>query len=268
MNPQALLSLWYVRALIVIILIGAAAALFAYTNLTAKQAKYSMMGPTTISVRGEGEVLARPDIGQFSFAVRAEGEDAATAQELSAESTNGIIEYLKEAGVEEKDIKTQNYNLHPRYRYEERVCVSGSFCPPGEQIIDGYEVSQSVVVKVRDLDQAGDLISGVGERGATNISGLQFTIDDETVLKAEARAEAIADAKEKAKQLAEDLDVRLVRMVGFWEDEGGFYPEPYFGGVAEMAMDSSVAKRGTLSVSTPVGENEIKSTVNITYEIR
>ena len=217
MNPQSFLSLWYVRALLVLVLIGVVTSLFTYTNLTAKQAQYSMIGPTTISVRGEGEIFARPDIGQFSFAVRAEGEDAASAQELSAESVNAIVEYLKEAGVEEKDIKTQNYNLNPRYRYEERVCVSGSFCPPGEQVVDGYEVSQSVVVKVRDIDRAGDLISGVGDRGATNISSLQFTIDDETVLKAEARAEAIADAMEKAEQLADDLDVKLVRMVGFWK---------------------------------------------------
>lgn len=264
-NHQSFLSLWYVRFLAILILIGVVAALAAYTNYTMKQAKYNYMGPTTINVRGEGEVLARPDIGQFSFAVRAEADDAETAQELSAESINSILAYLEGAGVEEKDIKTENYNLNPRYRYEERICPMGSFCPPGEQVIDGYEVSQRVTVKVRDLDESGNLISGVGERGATNISGLQFTIDDESNLKAEAREKAIADAKAKAKELAEDLGVKVVRMVGYYEEE--MYPMPYHGGFGgDMMMARSEA--ASLAPALPVGENSFTATVNITYEVK
>lgn len=263
-ETKSFFSLWYVRLLATLILLGVVAALAAYTHQTLKQARYNYMGPTTINVRGEGEVLAKPDIGQFSFAVRAEGDDAATAQELSAESINAIIAYLGDAGVEEKDIKTANYNLNPRYRYEERICLENSFCPPTEPVIDGYEVTQRVEVKVRDLDQSGDLISGVGERGATNISGLQFTIDDETVLKAEAREKAIANAKEKAGELADDLDVRIVRMVGYYEEE--MYPQPYYGYGGDMAMAESASVRSVAAM--PTGENTITSTINITYEVR
>lgn len=264
MENQSFLSLWYVRALLVLVLLGVVAALAAYTNQAIKQARYNYMGPTTINVRGTGEVLAKPDIGQFSFAVRAEGEDAATAQDLSAESINAILSYLEESGVEEKDIKTANYNLNPKYRYEQRICAANSYCPPSEPVIDGYEVTQRVEVKVRDLDKSGDLISGVGDRGATNISGLQFTIDDETVLKAEAREEAIADAKAKAKELAKDLDVRIVRMVGYYEEE--YYPQPYYDGYGgDMAMAESAVRKAP---SLPTGESNITATVNITYEIR
>lgn len=263
MESQSFFSLWYVRVLLVLALVGVVVALAAYAHLALQQAEYTNMGPTTINVRGEGEVLARPDIGQFTFAVRAEGDDAVTAQETSAEGMNAIIAYLTEQGVAENDIKTTNYSLNPQYRYEERICPANSYCPPGEQILDGYEVSQMVEVKVRDLDMSGDLISGVGERGATNISGLQFTIDDESELKAQARAAAIEEAKEKARQLADDLDVRIVRMIGFYEEEG-YYPKHSYGMGGDMMMQEAAVRNPDM----PTGENEITSVVNITYEIK
>ncbi|MEZ4200540.1 MAG: SIMPL domain-containing protein [Candidatus Paceibacterota bacterium] len=264
---QSFFSIWYVRFLSILALIGLVLALMTYAYATWESNKYGMMGPTTINVTGEGEVLAKPDIGRFSFSVRAEGEDAESAQTASAEAINTIIAYLTENGVDEDDIKTEYYNLNPQYRYEERVCeIEFGYCPPGERFVDGFEVNQSVSVKVRDLDNAGNLISGVGERGATNISSLQFTIDDETVLKAEAREKAIEDAKKKAKELARDLDVRLVRMVGYWEDEGGYYPQAY---AMDMAMEEGYGGMTKNSApSIPTGENTITSRVNLTFEIK
>lgn len=264
MDTKTFASIWYMRALVALALAGLVMSLMAYAHTTWQEGKYGFMGPTTINVMGEGEILARPDIGTFSFSVRAEAEDAATAQDLSAESINSILAYLKEAGVDEKDVKTNNYYLNPTYSYEERVCSGNGYCPPGERVIDGYEVSQTVTVKVRDLDKSGDLISGAGDRGATNISSLQFTIDDETVLQDQARAAAIADAKDKAKALAKDLDVRLVRMTGFSENDGGYYPEPYYA----MDMAESVSMNMKSAPSMPTGENSIHSTVYITYEIK
>lgn len=248
-----------------LMLLSATVALFTYAYTTWQESK-ERFGPTTINVTGEGEILAKPDIGSFSFSVRAEGDDAATAQELSAEAMNTILAYLSEQGIEDKDIKTQYYNLNPKYTYEERICVTNGYCPPGEQIIDGYEITQSVAVKLRDLDASGAIISGVGERGATNISSLQFTIDDTDALQEEARAAAIADAQAKADVLAKDLGVRVVRMVGY--NEGGmYYPATYdsamraFGG---DAMEEAMA----VAPSLPTGENTITSTVTITYEVR
>lgn len=257
----------YVQTLLTIILLGAIAALGAYAYYTYKAAGGVYTGQLNISVRGTGEILAKPDIGQFSFSVLAEGENAAEAQDASAEAVNAIIAYLTEAGVDEDDIKTQYYNLNPKYRYEERVCAPNMYCPPGERVTDGYEVSQSIMVKVRDLDQSGELISGVGERGATNISNLQLTIDDESVLKAQAREQAITDAQEKAQELAEDLGVRLVRMTSYWEDEGPYYPAMGYGGEM-MAMDASEEAMVRTAPSIPTGENTITSNVTISYEVR
>lgn len=260
---KSFLALWYVRALIIAGLVAVVVALAAYANLATKQARYSNYGPTTINVRGEGEVFAAPDVGRFTFSVRAEADDAATAQAQSAEAMNEIIAYLTEAGVAEADIKTTGYYLNPNYTYPERsVCASGMYCPPGEPVIDGYVVDQTVEVRVRDLDRSGELIAGAGARGATGVSGLQFTIDDEDALKAEAREQAIADAQEKAEALADQLGVRIVRMIGYYEDEG-YYPMYGYGGDAMMAKEESMAV-----ANMPTGENSVMSNVNITYEIR
>jgi uncharacterized protein YggE len=248
-----------------IVLVAGVAALGSYAYYTIKQSQGVYTGATSINVQGEGEVQVKPDLGMFSFSVRAEGKDAAEAQSKSAEKINAIIAAMKEGGVEEKDIKTTNYNLAPKYKYTDNVCAWGQYCPPANPVIDGYEVSQMVEVKVRDLAKAGDLISKAGEKGATDMSNLQFTIDDEKVFKAQAREKAIADAKERAKALAKDLDVRLVRMTGYWEDQGGVYPM-YEGMGGDMMAKS--ASFDAIAPQMPIGENTIKVIVNMSYEVK
>lgn len=253
------------RTLGTLVLLALLVSLIAYASYTFKQAKYMYSGPTTITVIGKGEVNAKPDIGQFSFSVLAEGADAGSAQEASDSKIKAIFDYLKEQEVEEKDIKTSSYNLNPKYRYENTPCVEGQYCQPN-RIQDGFEVSQMVTVKVRNIDNSGTLLAGVGDLGATNISGLQFTIDDTDVLKDQARAEAIADAQAKAKVLASELGVRVVKMVGYYENENG--PMPYYGYGGDMA-ESAMAKNASFdSVSVSTGENTVTSNVNITYQVR
>lgn len=258
----------YMRKIAALLGIVGVAALLAYTYSTLKTTQYMYQGPTTISVTGEGEVFAKPDIATFSFTVEAKEADATTAQNKASEIMTAVLAYLKEGGVEEKDIKTEYYNLSPRYDYPEARCYGG-YCPPSndEPKLIGYQVSQSVSVKVRNTEKAGELLSGVGDKGAMNVSGLSFTIDDEDSLKTEARELAIKDAKEKARVLAESLGVRLVRMNGFWEEEGG-YPAPYYGmGGGDMMMKADVAVESA-AAEVPVGENTITSRVNISYEIK
>ncbi|KKT79086.1 MAG: hypothetical protein UW75_C0026G0008 [Parcubacteria group bacterium GW2011_GWF2_44_8] len=237
-------------------------ALGAYAYYTMQQARYLYTGPTTISVSGEGEVLAVPDIGQFSFSVMAEGEDAVIAQGASATKINEINAALEAAGVERSDIKTEYYSLYPKYKYETAPCIAGMYCP-GEQIQDGFEVNQTILVKVRDLDQAGSLLGLVGDKGATNISGLSFTIDDDSALMDEARAMAIADAKAKAKVLADNLGVRLTKMVGYYEDEG---VNPYYGKGGDMMVREQMAS--SVTPDLPTGENTTTSRVTLTFQVK
>jgi uncharacterized protein YggE len=239
-------------------------ALGSYATLNFEKAKHLEVTPATISVTGEGEVFVVPDIGQFTFSVRAEAADAAAAQEESGTQINDIIAFLKETGVADADIKTTNYSLYPKYRWEERLCVAGSYCGPGEQIQDGFEVNQSVQVKVRNTDDASAVLAGVGERGATNISGLDFVVDDTDALVEEARAKAIVDAKQKASALAKDLGVTITRLAGY-HDEGSRYVEPQMFNTRSFDMQAEAAFDGP---SLPVGEEQTTARVTITYEVK
>lgn len=251
------------QILITLVLAGSVVALGAYAYVTIKQHS-QWGGPMTINVSGKGEVMAKPDIAQFSFSVRAEGADAATAQAASAEKINAVTAFLAENGIEDKDVKTEGYNMNPKYRYEQKPCLYGSYCPPGEQIADGFEVFQTITVKVRDMDKAGTLLSGVGSKGATDISGLSFTIDDEDALKAEARKLAIEDAQAQAEILAESLDVKIVKMLSYFEDTP--MSPMYGGGMMDMAMSARAEMAPTPNI--PTGENKTTSTVTITYEVK
>lgn len=217
----------------------------------------------TISVEGTGEAVAVPDIATVSFTVRFEEDTVAAAQDKATELMSSALAYLDEQDIEEKDIKTNSYNVYPQYDYIQTTCLPGVPCRGGESVLRGYEVSQSVSVKVRDLEMVGAILGGLGELGVQNISGPNFQIDDIDAIRAEAREMAIKEAKEKARELAGDLNVRLVRVVNFWEDGGYYYPM-----YESAAFDGAVGKGGSLTPEIPVGENEITSRVNITYEIR
>jgi uncharacterized protein YggE len=219
-----------------------------------------------ISVNGTGEVLAVPDIASFSFSVVEEGKTVKDAQDKATKKINSILDSVKSLGVEEKDIKTTNYSSYPKYEYTQSAC-SINYCPPGKQVLTGYEVTQSITVKVRDTEKAGDVLTKVGEQGASNISGLDFVVDDIEKVKAEAREKAVADAKAKAKVLSKTLGVKLDTIVNFYENGDGAYPIMYR---SEMSADTKVMNAGSVSVapSLPTGENKVISNVTITYEVK
>jgi len=225
----------------------------------------------TITVSGEGESFAVPDIATFSFTVTEEGATSAAAQEKATEKINDATAYLKEQKIDEKDIKTIAYNIYPKYEYETQACpVSSSGisypCVPGKQKLVGYETSQTISVKVRDTKVAGDLLVGIGKVGISNVSGVDFTVDDDNAIKDEAREKAIVQAREHAEVLAKQLGVRLVRVVSFNENGSPYY----YAYDSKVALEAGGRGGATPSVAPdlPVGENKYTSNVTVTYEIR
>ena len=214
-----------------------------------------------ISVSGYGEAFGAADIATFSFSVVSEKSTVAAAQTDATNKINAITKYIKDAGVVEKDIQTTDYSVYPQYEYNQIVCVSYP-CPSGRQVLKGYQVRQTTTIKVRDLAKAGELLTGVGGQGATEMSGLQVTFDDPNKLQNDARGKAISDAKAKADQLAKQLGVSLVRVVSFNENGGG-YPGPMYTKAVGMGGD---AVQSAPEIS--VGQNKVSISVSITYEIR
>lgn len=215
----------------------------------------------TISVSGHGEAFAVPDIATFTFSVVADKATVALAQADATAKINAITQYLKGAGIDEKDIQTSDYSVQPQYEYTQIVCVAYP-CPTGKQTLKGYEVRQTTTIKVRDTAKAGDLLTGVGGKGATEVSGLNFTFDNPDAVQNDARNKAIADAKQKADVLAKQLGVSLVRVVSFTENSGG-YPRPMMAYGMGGAADSKA-----VAPEISVGQNKVTDDVSITYEIR
>jgi uncharacterized protein YggE len=172
-----------------------------------------------ITVEGTGNAVAVPDIATFSFSVTETAKTVADAQEQATKKINATLKAVRDGGVEDKDIQTQSYSINPHYEYQGSVCTAYS-CPPSKSILTGYDVSQSIMVKVRDLKKAGALFTAIGSLDVQNINGLTFSVDEPESVKAEARAEAIANAQTKAKLLAKQLGVSLVRIVSFSENNG------------------------------------------------
>lgn len=258
------LSHSYVKIALLVALVALASWGFVEAISGVKAFRYIGAGinpANTISVEGNGKIFAVPDVATFSFTISEDGDDVASAQNKVVAKMDSITDYLKEtAGIEDRDIKTTSYNAYPKY--EDVVCAPGTACTRSSEII-GYTVSETVTVKVRSTDDAGDVLANIGSRGVDNVSGLSFTVADEEYLQQQARSKAITEARAKAEQLASELGVSLVRVVGFYDN----YQPYYYGRDAAMGgetMMSSAPKAANLQL----GENTIESNVTITYEIQ
>ncbi|HZS43171.1 MAG TPA: SIMPL domain-containing protein [Candidatus Paceibacterota bacterium] len=220
----------------------------------------------TIAVSGHGEVFATSTVATFSFTASDRETTVTDAQNKMAVKANAAIDFLKKNGVDQKDIQTIDYSVNPTYADRSAIiCPTGAYnCGGGTPTINGYEVSETITVKLRDPSKSGTILQGVGSAGVSNISGLSLSIDNPTSLQEAARKLAIDDAKAKAKQLAKDLDIDLDRIVSFQENGNNPGPIPY---AKDMAL-SQAAGSAPVAPEIPVGQNKITSDVTITYEIR
>ncbi len=242
----------------------AATVFVAFLAINAAQSWFEAGPPATnvITVDGMGKATAIPNIATISFTVMEEGKTASQAQDGATKKNNVALALLKQKNIDEKDFKTTSYSVSPKYNYPQ-PCYTNP-CVYEAQSIVGYTVSQTTEVKVRDTAKVGDLLSALGDAGISQLYGPSFSVEDEDTVRAEARKEAISEAQAKAKILAGDLGVRLVRVVSFSENGGPYYPGPYYGkGGAAMDLATPSAPP---TVAT--GENEFVSNVTISYEIR
>lgn len=218
----------------------------------------------TITVTGNGQATMAPDIATVTFTVQNTATAVADAQSKTTKQANSAIDYVKSQGIAEKDVSTLSYDISPQYSYGQ-PCAAGELCPnyyPGSPKITGYQVSETIQVKVRDLDSVGTLLGGLGDQGVQNVSGPSFALDDPTAGNDAARADAIAKAKAQAATLASQLGVRLGKIVNFSESTGSYpYPVMYAGGATADSAKS-------VAPQVPTGENTYNSTVSITYVIR
>jgi uncharacterized protein YggE len=199
-----------------------------------------------ITVTGEGKAEATPDRATMSFGVQSEGASAHDALEKNKAVVGQLIAALKAAGVEAKDLKTEHFDVSPRWDVDKA------------QEQRGHQASASVTVTNQPLDRARRL-SDVGVRaGADTVSGPGLSVADPKGDYRAALKRAFADAREKAEVLASAAGVSLGEVTAIVEG-GGAHPQPYYA-TAERALDAKM----------PIepGTEEIAAVVTVTFAIR
>lgn len=222
------------------------AAALAFVSLAAPAA----LG-ATITVVGEAKVSAEPDSAIFSTGVLTSGKTAEDAVGANSKAVSALIEAIKAAGVEARDIATSTFSLQPQYASQS----SGREAPR----VVGFEARNSVRVTVRDLAALGPLLDKMVQAGANQASGLAFTLSTRAKLEQDARVAAVKDAMDQAQMVASAAGLRLVRIVSIRPDADG--PGPIM--PAPMMMKAEAAR---MAVPVEAGEVEVRGRATIVYE--
>jgi uncharacterized protein len=202
----------------------------------------------TLVVRGDGEVMAKPDVAYATVGVITEGKRAQDAAQANTALTQRIIDALRKQGIAEKDTQTSNYSVQPRY--ENR--------PNREPVIVGYQVSNQVRATVRDLVKVGAVIDAALEAGANNVYGVTFGLQERERYTSDALTAAVQEARRKAETLARAAGVRLLGVVQI--QEGGSVRVPMLQDRMEFAA------RGAATPIVP-GELTVNASVTVIYNI-
>jgi uncharacterized protein YggE len=202
-----------------------------------------------IWVSGTGRVTVTPDLGLLDLGVEAQAATVAEAREQAATAMTSIMDVLTGAGIEERDIRTQFFNIQPKYVWNETK---------RQQEIVGYRVTNTVNVKVRDLEAMGTLIDQVSTAGGnlTRINSIRFTVEDTNQFATQAREAAVKQAMEKAQQFAQLTNSTLGKLA-YIAEVGANVPV-----VRDFALEERVAA-ASAAPPTPISQGEMDITVTM-----
>ena len=206
-------------------------------------------------VNGEGKVTVTPDLAILSLGIESQEATVVEAQAKASEAMEKVIQALKDQGIEEKDIQTQYFNISQVTNWKME-----------KEEVTGYRVTNTVTVKVRDLQKVGPVIGAVVEAAGdlTRVSGLNFTVEEPAPYYIEARELAMTHAAAKAGELAEQMGIELGKVTYITENSNnyGIYYRNY------MMADSAVAVPAATVPPISIGELEITATVQVAYAIK
>ncbi|WP_377289650.1 SIMPL domain-containing protein [Rhizobium sp. SG2393] len=235
----------------------AGALLLAALASTAALPALAAEGPQkgVIVVTGEGSAQVAPDIAIISLGVQ---ETAATAREaVTATNTamEKVLAALKEDGIAERDMQTSGFSINPQYTYYDNS--NGENRPPK---LTGYQANNALTVKLRDLKRLGDLLDRSVTLGVNQGGTVQFANDDPKAAMTQARKQAVSEAVEKAKTMADAAGIKVGRVLEISETMGQPIPMPQM--MRTMAKDA-----GAESVPIAAGENNYTVSVSMRFEI-
>lgn len=210
-----------------------------------------------ISVTGIGTVNAAPDMATINLTVLREAPTSREALSANNTAMNDVLSAMKEFGIEDKDLQTSNFSIHPRYVYPKNN--NDQQQPPK---IVAYQVSNSLVVRIRDLAGVGEILDKSVSLGVNQGGSIMFSNSNPEPLQMQARASAMKNALAKAKILTEAVGVEVGSIHQINEHSNSPYPQPIMRGqMAKMSMAESDA------MPVAGGENSYRISVNVTFEI-
>lgn len=197
---------------------------------------------------GTGKIAAVPDTAKITVGVTQSGTSVSEVQDKTNSKAMDIINALKRAGVEEKNIKTTNYSINPDYSIDITQKVSG------------YTAAQTLEIKT-DISKINQVIDAATLSGANIAGGVEFSLNDSKQLEAEneARKEAVKNARDKAEGLAKAAGIKLGKIVNVTESQTGEIRPVAFQAKANQALD-------TQTTNITPGQNNIEVTVTLIYQ--
>lgn len=208
--------------------------------------------PRTLSVTGQGEAKAAPDMAIVTIGVQSDGNTAADALRANSAAMKATIDKLKSMDIEARDIQTSGLNVNPRYNYENNR---------REPEVIGFRASNSVRVRLRDLDKAGEVVDEAVSSGANSLGGISFSFAEPKPLYDAARRDAVADARSRAELLADAAGVDLGPILTI---QDGYVASPRY---QDTIMVTASRAEADFSAPIEAGESSIRANVTLIYEI-
>jgi uncharacterized protein YggE len=201
---------------------------------------------STVTVVGDGRVTIQPDLAQVTFGVEANGQTLAAAQADASTRMQAVIDGLIGLGIPREDIRTSRVSANPVYD------------PRDNTVIRGYRATNSVQVKLRELDRVGPIVDAITAAGANRVEGLTFSVEKIEEPKNQARALAVQNGRVKADQLASLAGMRVVAVKSIQESDASSSPTP-------VAQPMAARADGMAAPPVEPGTQEIRTQVTVTY---
>jgi hypothetical protein len=207
---------------------------------------------TLLSIAASAEASRAPDIATLSTGVVTQSLEANTAMRQNAVQMDKVMTALRAAGIAERDIQTSGINLNPQYKYADNL-------PPK---IVGYQASNTVNVKVRQLDKLGKVLDTLVAQGANQINGPSFGIDKPDAAYTEARIAAVKKAQAQAQTYAETLGLRVLRIISINEGVSS-QPQP----MPVLRMMAVAAAPMEKDTAVAAGESAVSVSLEMVFEL-
>ncbi|RYY26317.1 MAG: SIMPL domain-containing protein [Sphingomonadales bacterium] len=228
----------------------AAVVVLAALPATAQDMRVAPLDGTVLEVSAEGVSTRVPDVAVIQAGVITQAETASVAMAQNSSRMAAVLAALRASGVAERDLQTASISLNPQYRYENNQ-------PP---ILTGYQASNQVSIRFRDISKSGAILDTLVKLGANNISGPNLTVDKPEAALDEARTNAIAKARARATLYANAAGLKVDRILTI--SESGAMPAPM------PVVAFRAAKMESADTQVVAGEQQLTVTVSVRFLLK